>query len=336
MVELAILLITLACALAVFLVFAGDSRRTARLGQDLASLRHYGMGTVAYAADNADLMWGFSWKVGQTPGADPDLMNGGTDLQAAADQAVQILRDRASRPEITRIGAWIPQISYSHLVIADYMGSSLADHAAVSSGDENRILWRDDPIGHDAGNYVPCALAGATATNDDKRWPYSSSWRLSIGFIDQGTMPTQRLRWGGHNSYFVPGNVDLRAPRLADIPYPAQKAMLFDEFSRHHGTRQAFYGYAEARVPVLAADGAVSVRVSGEGNIGWNPGSPTLRGESIDWYDFAWALKERNRWYPAPLNGLLIDNNMTDRLMWTRGGILGRDFDGPEIDTGQW
>ncbi|MBX3359936.1 MAG: type II secretion system protein [Phycisphaeraceae bacterium] len=336
LVEFMIVTIVTLLVAATLLIWLGDTRRNARLGQDLASLRHYGMGTMSYAADNSDLFWGFSWKVGNTPGADPDLTNAGSDLQARADQAVQILRNRANRPEITRITGWIPNILFSHLVFTDYMGSPLADHAAVSSGDQNRILWRNDPAGHDAGLYSPRAFAGETATNNDKRWPYSASWRLSIGFIDQGTSPTQRLKWGAHNSYFVPSGVDLRAPRMSDVRYPAQKAMLFDEFSRHHGERQAFYGYAEARVPVLAADGTVNVRTNGEGNIGWEPNSPTIRGESVSWYTFAMSLHPRNRWYPDPLNGQLTDPNITDRLMWTRGGILGRDFDGPEINTGQW
>lgn len=322
---------------ALLVIWGGDSRRHARLGQDLASLRSYGAGTVAYAADNADLMWGFSWKSGVTPDADPDLRAASNDLQAGANQAVQILRDRGGRTDIMPITAWIPHIAFSHLVLADYSASILPDHGAVSTGDTNRILWRDDPAGFDSGAYTPRPFAAGVASNADKRYPYSSSWRLGVAFFDRGTTPSGRVMWSTfHNLYTIPGDAKLGAGRLADVAFPSQKAMMFDEFQRHHGERQAFYGYAEARVPVLAVDGAVLVRTSGDGNIGWNPSSPTMPGNGIGFYGFAGSTSPVTRWYPMPLNGGPNDYNIKDRLMWTRGGLAGRDFDAPEVDTGQW
>lgn len=41
-------------------------------------------------------------------------------------------------------------------------------------------------------------------------------------------------------------------------------------------------------------------------------------------------------WMPRPLNGDFFDSRIGDRFMWTRGGIEGRDFNGPQINTGQW
>lgn len=336
-IELLLLTIASILALAIFLIWSGDSRRNARLGQDLASLRHYGMGTVAYAADNADLMWGFSWKAGTTAHGDPDLRTNSSALEAGASQAVQILRDRAGREDINRIPFWLPQAGYSHLVMADYLGDSLPDSAAVSSGDEHRIRWRDDPAGFDLGNYSPRPYSSASASNNDKRWPYSASWQLGVAFFDLSTVLGTRITWGSTQSqYNIPGAVVFGQPRLADIAFPSQKAMMIDRFQRHHGDRQAFHAYREARVPVLAADGAVAVRTSGEGNPPWAPNSPSLPSSSVGTYAYQWPSTPILRWEPAPLNGMTSDVSIVDRFMWTRGGLLGRDFDGPEIDTGQW
>lgn len=322
---------------ALLLIFRGDSRRNARLGQDLANLRYYGASTVAYAADNEDLMWGFSWQAGTTPGADPDLAFASSSLAAAAHQAVQILRDRTGRMDITPPSAWIAHISYSHLVLTDYNGAVLPDHAAVSTGDRNRTLWRDDPAGFDAGLYSPRPFGTAPALPQERRWPYSSSWQLGVAFFDRATTPSKRLKWGSsQGSFLLPSAADLGASPLSSVAFPSEKAMMFDEFQRHFGERQAFHAYSEARVPVLAVDGAVVVRTNGEGNIGWDPKSPNLLGESVDFYAFVKSLRPQEWWFPNPLNGDYIDENIIDRMMWTRGGIAGRDFDGPEIDTGQW
>lgn len=338
LVEAAVVAIVLATALALLLICGGDSRRNARLGQDLANLRHYGTGTAAYASDNADLMWGFSWKTGVTPDADPDLRVASNSLQAAANQAVQILRDRAGRTDIMPITSWIPHIAMSYLVFTDYMGDVLPDHSVVSTGDANVLTWRDDPSGFDAGLYVPRPFATPTAGNADKRYPYWASWRMGVAFFDRGEDPSNCLKWGiSQRTYIVPGNANLGAPRLSQIAFPSQKAMMFDEFQRHFGPRQAFYGYDESRVPVLAVDGAVAVRAATDGNIGWDPGSPARAGQHVTFYRFdVPSSSPAQQWYPMPLNGMLTDPNVTDRFMWTRGGILGRDFDGPEIDTGQW
>ncbi|MCH9058952.1 MAG: hypothetical protein IIB55_10025 [Planctomycetes bacterium] len=39
-------------------------------------------------------------------------------------------------------------------------------------------------------------------------------------------------------------------------------------------------------------------------------------------------------WEPPTIDGSFRER-VTGYYRWTRGGIKGRDFDGPEIDTGQ-
>lgn len=337
MVEAVVAMAIVLALLAILAVWAEDVRRNARMGQDLASLRHYGTGTQAYVADNVDRLWGFSWTPGNMPGADPDLAGVASALDAAASQAVQILRDRGGRPDIQRVSAWLPHVTYSHLVLADYMNEGLPDRSAVSSGDAHRLLWRDDPAGFDAGLYTPRPYTASKASNADKRWPYSSSWHLGVAFFDRATTLTARLRWSVSQSTFqTPGNAVLGAPFMSDVRFPSQKALMFDEYQRHFGERQAFYGYDESRVPVLAADGAVAVRSASDGNLGWDPQSPSRTMSVGSFYMYEIPFDPRLIWMPRPLNGDFFDSRIGDRFMWTRGGIEGRDFNGPQINTGQW
>ena len=44
----------------------GHLRRLAKLGEDLAHMRQIASATSAFASDNSDLVWGFSWRANTT------------------------------------------------------------------------------------------------------------------------------------------------------------------------------------------------------------------------------------------------------------------------------
>src|SRR5690349_12826625 len=97
LVELLALITVVGCVAALIVLLSGESRRMGRLGEDLGKLRQVGGLTAEYAADHADKFWTFSWRKGDSLSQYPELNNASSDLQAAANQAVDILRRRAGR-----------------------------------------------------------------------------------------------------------------------------------------------------------------------------------------------------------------------------------------------
>ena len=306
------------------LAAGGESRRLARLGEDVAKLRQTGAWTGSYSADNSDLYWSFSWKKGQSLSQYPDLNNADSDLQAAANQAVDILRRVAGRTDILPITSWLPHPLYGHLVLADYIEPvRMPDLTLVSAADMHRLAWARDPAGYDAGQYTPNP---GTGTNLSKRWPYSGSFQVPAAFWDQSSAPN-RVSPISHNSYSLPSGAVLGGASEAATAFPSSKVLLNDQAPRHFGPRMGYCTSDEARLPLLFADGSVRVRAASDSNPGWQPNQPWTTLPVTFMY-------QPGEWEAPTLSGFPAEL-MIGRFRWTRGGVAGRDFDGPEVCTGQ-
>ncbi len=300
------------------------SRHLGRLGDDMAKLRRYGVATGAYGADNADQYWAFSWKKGIAYCPFPELNNAPSDLQAAANQAVFILRTRAGRLDMPVINAWIPHVFYVHLVLAEYEDRPLPDLDAISSEDKHRLLWARDPHGFDQCLYVPNPGCG---TPTSKRWPYGASWQMPAAFYDGSAVGARLTQGSVHNQFLIPGTASLQGQAVSSTAFPAQKVLLHDAGARHYGPRSGYCTHDEARSPLLFADGSVRVHGAADANPGWQPNMPTSASPTAFLYGPA-------PWEPPTYSGLPTET-VIGRFRWTRGGLLGRDFGGPEVCTGQ-
>lgn len=320
--DLLTLLALAALVVALLSVMGTRSRRLGQLGESMANLKQYAAGTMSYRADNAEAVWSFSWRPNNIPvNADPDLRAQALsdDLSAASAQAVQILRRRAGRTDITPISAWIPHILFSHLVLADYMGTELPLRFAVSPGDRERLRWANDPAGFDRGIYTPNP---GTGDNTFKRWPYSSSYELGPSFFspDSGTNTvTQANTTTTYQVTASPNTLGRR--RLDEVAFPSQKAMVWEQYSRYHAPRATFFMYPESRCPILFVDGSVQARVTSLANRGWNPQTPTN----------PFPLNMTHTTQAWESGASLQSTTVTGYYRWTRRGLLGRDFDGAEV-----
>lgn len=205
----------------VILALAHEGRRQARLGDDIAKLKRFGEATGAYAADNSDLFWTFSWKKGYNLSPYPDLnaQAQSSDQQAASAQAVYLLRTKAGREDIIPISSWLPHQYYSHFALLAHFGSPWPDLWAVSSADKRRTAWARNPKGFDAGLYLPAPTP--IGTNDKKRWPYSSNFITSTAFYD-GSQPDDSIyQTSSHNLYQVPVNAAFGARTLSGVAFPS-------------------------------------------------------------------------------------------------------------------
>ncbi len=328
-----------AILLAMLLVLGGESRRNARLGEDLAKLRQIGAWTGSYAADSNDLFWSYSWKKGVQ--YVPSIPAASSDREASANQGVEILRRLANRTDMPLIPLWLPHLTYSHLVLEDHLKSAMPDFIFVSSADKNRLTWARDPYGFDACQYPP--QAGNCRDPNSKRWPYSSSFQMPTAFYDGSPSFYRIVQTIIHNFYGAASGTVLGGRSISEVAFPAQKVLLHDLFGRHFGAHQLYFGYPTARVALLFADGSAGVRATSDSNPGWRPTDPGSA--SLTTYNYAPGLQggsmgNTGQWEPPTLNGQPSEAINAGYYRWTRGtatqhGIAGRDFGGPETCSGQ-
>jgi hypothetical protein len=314
-------IVILSLIITALLLAAGDrSRRLARLGDDEAHLRELATANHAYAAQFADRFATFSWRTGAAPipPGDPNgagLFTAATDLQAAANQMVYLMRTVAGRPETPVISAFIPHIGYSHFALAAAGYLKLPTRTVVSSENPHRIRWANDPLGYDQGLYVPNLGTGGV----NIRQPYAADFRAPAAWWDASPV-NSRVASGGTTSTFTSLSSTVLAPQLlSSVAFPSSKVMLTDYVARHFGPRLPFCTSNESRLPQLMADGAIVVKSAAAANPGCNPntGQPISMSYSPSAID-------------PPATGANAQI-MSGRFLWTRRALAGRDYNGPEV-----
>jgi hypothetical protein len=229
---------------------------------------------------------------------------------------------------------------YSHLALADYLDGPLPDRRWVSTGDVHRTNWTDDPINKfDQGFWQPYQQpqSGGAPSAVDRRWPYSSSYQPSAAWIDAGQSEWQtlgRIYQVSHVGYAIPANAALGGQPLSLAAFPSQKVMVHDWGDWYHAQQARYYSHQDAatgetaRVAMLLSDGSAGVFATSDANPGWNPPLPADPGAT----EYTYTPRD---WEPRTLNGSSAEVISAGVYAWTRGGLLGRDFGGEEIDTGQ-
>ncbi|MFM9996168.1 MAG: type II secretion system protein [Phycisphaerales bacterium] len=334
LIELLVVIAIIALLIGILLPALGEARRAARVAIDLSKLKQLSTATNSYAADYQDKLFSFTWRKGynQSDYAPLNAQAAGSDVQAAAAQAVEILRKRADRTDIEPIPNWIPHVMYSHLVLQDYLGQMLPDRLVVSTGDQNRLLWQTDPRGFDQGLFQPAPTgAAAPGTNAGRRWPYSSSFQVTTSSYDMSRVGARLQQVGNaHNTYTIPNAAQLvlGKNKLADTAYPSQKVHMHDQHARHFGKVQSFFGYPQARVCMSFMDNSCSVRLTADANRGWQPNNPTAMNAATSF------IYQPDVWEPPTHNGAVTEPMPYGYYRWTRGFNIGIDFRGVEIYTG--
>jgi type II secretory pathway pseudopilin PulG len=311
------------CALlgAVFLAAHEPQRRLASLHESFNNLREMGAAYASYAHENQDRISTFTWAGGVVnPSTFPDLsLPWSNDVQASAAQLADIARRRG--PEWARnfppLLTFIPQFRYHHMPLLDFLGLEGPWWAGVSPEDNVRVRWLRDPEAFLAGQAPP--QPSGVGGNGYGRWLFSSSYVLTYAAFSPDSGQTSVQPGGQYPLTVTPATaVGVYGRRVqAEVRSPAQKILLFDEAQRHFGERVALFGYAEARIPVLAFDGATSVRVSRDNDRGWNPGLPGSPSPVTVTYS-------PEAWQPQRIDG---QSTINPGMQWTRDGLRGRDFD---------
>lgn len=333
LIELLIVIAIIALLVGILLPALGEARKVGRKSICESNIRQFGVAVNNYATDFTDRIASFTWKKGEqyadwVPAA-------GDATQAAANQAVDILRRQAFRDDITQIAGWIPHVLYSHLVLNDYLAQRLPEKSVACPEDRLLLRWQEsvatDPNGFES--LIPDVERPAGSGNVIKRWPYSSSYSFvpSAWSPDKATSATNPTVTQGpnHFTFMVPGQgatTILGLRKLSDVTFTSQKVLMYDSHSRHFDKRrQLFYAYSDARAPILFFDASVRTYKTSDTDRGFRPAAPTTPNPTI----FAY---QPDAWEPPTRSGAASEA-VIGHYRWTREGLRGVDVTGSLLNN---
>lgn len=296
----------------------------------MQNLKVLGNGSAAYENQNAGRIPTFSWRgdmpTNPAPGSPVSGWNPDNDMEAARLQMQDLIwRDTNPRWDIGDQGNSMPHL-YSHLVLLDYLNFAMLGRRHVCPEDPNLPRWQQEfqqfVLGPGPTLPTPNPYLG--------RHPFMSNYSMVPAAWAADGGPNAVYQATTHGTWYVPTTSGvMNRRRVSEVVYPSQKVYMFDNHARHMGTRWYFYAWQNARQPLLFFDGAVRERRTGDGNLGFNPSIPTAPA----WTNISYSPSPPpNNWESPDLNGGWTTQNYSGAYFrFTRAGLRGRDFDGPEV-----
>ena len=252
-----------------------------------------------------------------------------------------MMTGRYGDPE-TRIfpqGRLHPGRRYSHLMLLDYLGAGITPPHVVSPLDAHLSGFQSDPLNYSQlPGSDPEFIRGADLWNDEnvlRMWPFASSYQTTVYAFSPSRPIDDEMPLFSTDDGTTFNTDDVQTAFVQQnrqsVRFPANKALLFEEFdySQGLGNQSRYYAEPIASVNVLAFDGSARRIATADANPGWDPAdfrdqdaTLALRYQSIDTRYFR-DDSER----PDPYPGY---------YKWTRGGLEGIDFGAGEINTSAW
>lgn len=298
----------------------------------MQNLKVFGNGSAAYENQYAQRIPTFSWRadipMNPAPGSPVTGWDAFSDNYASCFQAIDLIWRRSSPNwDIGDQGNWFPHLLYSHLVLLDYLNFPLLGPRHVCPEDINIPRWQSQYQQFLTQNPPPTP---PVQTGYAGREPFMSNYTMSAACWAADGGPNAVTQSSAHNYWNLPSTAGvMNRRRVNEVVYPSQKVYMYDNHARHMGARWYFYAWQDARQPLLFFDGAVRERRTGDGNRGFNPSTPFSQYPTVENYS---PSPPPNNWESPDLNGGWTAQNYNGAYFrFTRAGLRGRDFDGPEV-----
>lgn len=324
LIELLVVISIIGVLIGLLLPSLAQARRTSRTAVCMSNIRQQGVGFATYAGDARGLLGTFSWKAGQSNSSFAELNGAATDSGAHMNQCVDIIR-RWMNPEQPQFTDVMVDRNYTYLVILDagHFGDRVPEPAVACPEDALAQAWqrsaRDpsnaisrtgDPFPSDSPEFKQTLPAWSTYQL------IPSAWTALVG---DGAMVQAAFDYSKYT--ITVGATTFTQRRMDEVRFPSQKVAMFDLFDRHSSSKARFHAYEESKQPLMMFDSSVSVRMTKQSNIGWNPSIPRAASPTI------------YRYQPlSPLDPPTKSGQQSDRVFgyyrWTREGLAGIDFGG--------
>ena len=211
------------------------------------------------------------------------------------------------------------------MILYDHLNISLPSRTHVSPEDRARLSWQDH-----ANDLSSLDIRPFGSGSTQLRWVYSSSYEVGCSFYSRdarvvdGQIVYATIAQGPqHSIYTLSPSAPVFERRLNEVRFPASKAHMWDSHQRDLGGNGLFFAVESARVPVLSVDGSVGLRSSASTNPGFRPNDPENP------LPASFAYRPTN--FEAPASNGQEEEQVVGRMRWTRWGLRGRDFNGPEV-----
>lgn len=324
LIELLVVILIIALLIGILLPAIGGARKAGRKQVCETHLQQLGVAHNSYAVDFQDKLATFTWEPNRVYSAWSDLNNAPGFVQAAANQAVDIVRRLGDREDIGPIDDRLPHRHYSHLILNSYLSNKLPEFSMACTEDRTLLGWQKNPRVLDP----PTNDAGSEYA---KLWPYSSSYQLiptawSEDMRTDGVETVMQFT-GDHNLFYV-GGLPLGKRKYHQIAFPSQKVGVFEFITRHAGRKPLFFAYNDAVAPLMFWDGSVRSKRTGDANPGFQPNSPASA------FPTQFNYTPQILGFEPPTRSGAPMEIVTGYYRWTRGGLKGIDYGGKEIKTG--
>ncbi len=342
LIELLVVIAIIALLVAILLPSLAEARRAARQAINVSNQKNLSTSTFNYGGDFKDKVASFSWQGGRTyrltsgPNGATTPVTPGSDLLAAANQALDIIRRRAA-PDNTGINTslndWIPHPTYSHLIVMDFLSARMPEPMLLSPEDRFRSNMAET-LRTSANPTAYCMSLPGTNGDIRETWPYSSSyqWVPASYTPDRETPDNGSLRQQDNQIYYLYNagtgqRYKLGRRNLADVRFPAQKVLLMEDVARHVGKKEMPFLHPNAQITIAGFDGQVrTIRMSETNPGGYTAFNGRLRSQAL------FSYEPRTLWgYPLWPDGSTAPVDMPGRCRWTVSGLGGVDFGGSEV-----
>jgi type II secretory pathway pseudopilin PulG len=328
--ECVVLIAIVGLLIAVLMPMLGASRMRMRGQTSAEKLMLIGQAGMMYANDNADRLFTYSWRAGETYTMPDGRRKSGIDDQAAAaNQNTEILQRLTGRVtgqfKINSFNTRLPHRRYSHLVLMDYLGLPTNTELFIDPSDGKQQVWTANPLEYGFGSSVPYATGIPAGYDADpnwgsapvrQRWAFASSYQMVPDAWQEDSGPryipiadTPHLFQGG-------AGIQLGRRKVTDVLHNANKVWMHEEFDRDR-VQHLYFGYDEARTEKLMFDGSVNSWESGRA-------APSVVPEyGIFHWRQAYVPLDR---FPLPVGGLGDQTLVSQRFRWTYGGLKGINY----------
>ncbi len=324
LIELLVVIAIIALLVGILLPSLGRARTAAKLSIDANNQRQFMTASANYATDFKERLPSFSWRGGGTnrnPNTTGVPVTAGDDNEAAAFQAVDIIRRRTNWTDFPIQPNWTPYHLFSHLVVLDYMNAQLPTPVMRSPNDRERARWAEDPRAAKAA----LESGGEIGAPGGARWPYSSSYM----FATSSFVPDRESGGGftrntdSHVWYYViagegTGSYRLGNQKISAVRFPGQKVVTYDIQARFQGKQDVPFLHRTAAINTAFYDASVRQTISGDVNLGGYWSQTGAMSDAFIYWERRVTLGEAP-WPDA------TPTPQPARYRWTAGGKQGID-----------